>query len=79
MDDRPGLEGNLIRIDHLEKIILVDVFGEAPVDEILPFVRCPQVIDDDDIVDSFLVQFPDKGTADESGSAGDDNHEILLL
>jgi hypothetical protein len=38
MDDRPGLEGNLIRIDHLEKIIFFDIFDEAQVDEILPFV-----------------------------------------
>jgi hypothetical protein len=35
------------------------------------------VIHDDDIVNSFLIQFPDKGTADKSRSAGDDDHGMI--
>ena len=60
--------------DHRQEGVLVEVVGVPALDEVLPLLGRPQLVDDDDIVDPLRVEFRDKGAADEPGAAGDDDH-----
>jgi len=77
MNDRPGGEGDLVGIDHLEKVVLVNIFDITQVNEILPLFRRTKPIDDDDVFDSLPVELPYEGAADEARAAGDHDHVCL--
>jgi hypothetical protein len=79
VDHRLGVEGDVAVVDHAQKLVLVDVVLVPPVDEVLPLVRCPQVVDDENVVDTLRVELPDQGAADEASAAGDDDHDETLL
>jgi hypothetical protein len=52
----------------------VHVINEAKIDQIFPFIRFSQTVNDQYIINAFLIQFPDKSAADESGATCNDNH-----
>ncbi len=79
VDDGLGLEGKGAPAEHLVEGILVDEVGVAPLHEVLPLLRGPQRIDDQNVVDPLPVEFPDQRAADEPGPAGDDVHAVLLV
>jgi len=79
VNDGLRLEGESALAEHLVEGILVDEVGVAPLHEVFPLLRAPERIDDQDVVDPLLVEFPDERVSDEAGPAGHNVHEPLLL
>jgi hypothetical protein len=50
------------------------VINEAKIDQIFPFIRFSQTVNDQYIINAFLIELPDKSAADKSGATCDDNH-----
>ncbi len=79
MDDRVDVERHHIGIDHFQKIIFVNIIDEAKINQIFPFIARSQTVNDDNVINAFLVEFPDKSAADKSGATCNDNHLFTPL
>ena len=74
MDDGLDGERDAVADDQLQEVVLVEVVGIPPLDEVPPLLGRPQLVDDDDIVDPLVVELRDEDAPDEPGAAGDDDH-----
>ena len=61
-------------IQNLPEFIPVEIIGEFPVDEIVPFFAGGEIVHHQNVVYPHPVQFPDHGTADETGAARNNIH-----
>ena len=75
MDDAFHSQPFQTRAPHLfDECVAVHVVAVLQTDEVLPFFRAGEIVHHEDVVHAAAVQFPDNRAADESGSAGDDEH-----
>ena len=52
------------------KFVFVDEVAVTLMDQILPLIGCPQLVDYDYVVDSFSVKLSNYRAADKAGSSG---------
>ena len=74
MNDCVDFERHHIRVNHFQKIIFMDVIDKTQIDQILPFVRRSQSVHNNNVVNAFLVEFPDESAADKPRASCNDNH-----
>ena len=66
-------------LDAGQKIVLVEIVGNAEIGEIGDLVAVGQVVDDQDVVMPFGIERGDDVGADHAGAARDDDHEGLCF
>ncbi len=74
MDDAVYFPVQAVFIQNLPEFIPVEIIGEFPVDEIVPFFAGGEIVHHQNVVYPHPVQFPDHGTADETGAARNNIH-----
>ena len=79
-NDLEGIEPVVLSLDQLviEGGILLEVVGEAESPEILPLLPFSQVVYDDNVLVSPLIQFVDDGAADQPSAAGHQNPTLPI-
>jgi hypothetical protein len=78
VDDRLRRRLPVVVFDAAEKIVFVQVVGELQRGNVLPLLVAAQFVDDEDVRAAELIQLPDECAANETCSAGDDNHADSL-
>lgn len=66
-------------LDVVQEVVAVDVVGETQGDEVFPFLVGAEAVTDDDVFAATAIEFPDEGTANESGSTGDEDATFRVL
>jgi len=63
--------------DPAFEVVGVDVVREAQRNEVFPFFRRVESIDDENVVDPSTVQSPNDGASDQAGAAGHDDRTAV--
>lgn len=66
-------------LDAGQKIVLVEIVGNAEIGEIGDLVAVGEIVDDQDVVMAFGIERGDNVGTDHAGAARDDDHEGLWL
>ncbi len=69
LGDRP--EGVGILRDARIEFFGFEIFGETQRHEVAPLVAAAETVDDDRILNTVAIEFPDHSTADQTGGTGD--------
>ena len=67
----------IVQLNPLQEIMLVEIIGNIAVADIVELTTVRQVINDDDVGATLIVQCLHDVTADKTGAACDNNHSLV--